>query len=36
MLQFCLRLGTNPRQVVTTTPRNAEVLKQILQNPRRW
>jgi phage terminase large subunit-like protein len=33
MLQFCLRLGTNPRQVVTTTPRNAEVLKQILQNP---
>jgi phage terminase large subunit-like protein len=32
-LQFALRLGSNPRQVVTTTPQNVEVLKQILQNP---
>ncbi|MGA0539268.1 DNA-packaging protein [Neotabrizicola sp. VNH66] len=32
-LQFALRLGTNPQQVVTTTPRNVEVLKAILQNP---
>jgi phage terminase large subunit-like protein len=32
-LQFTLRLGKNPRQVVTTTPRNAEVLKAILKNP---
>jgi phage terminase large subunit-like protein len=30
MLQFCLRLGVHPRQVVTTTPRNAPVLKQLL------
>ncbi|MFV0244899.1 MAG: DNA-packaging protein [Qingshengfaniella sp.] len=30
MLQFCLRLGENPRQVVTTTPRNVGVLKRIL------
>ncbi len=32
-LQFALRLGANPRQVVTTTPRNVEVLKAILNNP---
>ncbi|WP_370737890.1 DNA-packaging protein [Aquimixticola soesokkakensis] len=30
MLQFCLRLGDNPRQVVTTTPRNVAVLKRLL------
>ena len=30
MLQFSLRLGTNPRQVVTTTPRDVPVLKRIL------
>lgn len=33
MLQFALRLGDDPRQVVTTTPQNAEVLKGILRNP---
>jgi phage terminase large subunit-like protein len=33
MLQFALRLGDNPRQVVTTTPQNITVLKSILQNP---
>ncbi len=33
MLQFGLRLGAMPRQVVTTTPRNVEVLKSILANP---
>ncbi|MBK6466748.1 MAG: DNA-packaging protein [Rhodobacter sp.] len=32
-LQFALRLGQNPQQVVTTTPRNVEVLKAILKNP---
>ena len=32
-LQFGLRLGVNPRQVVTTTPRNIETLKAILRNP---
>lgn len=32
-LQFALRLGAHPQQVVTTTPRNIEVLKAILQNP---
>lgn len=30
MLQFALRLGDHPQQVVTTTPRNVEVLKRIL------
>lgn len=33
MLQFALRLGSHPRQVVTTTPRNVGVLKTILKNP---
>lgn len=32
-LQFALRLGENPRQVVTTTPQNVSVLKAILKNP---
>ncbi|MDQ2067705.1 terminase family protein [Xinfangfangia sp. CPCC 101601] len=32
-LQFGLRLGENPQQIVTTTPRNVEVLKAILKNP---
>ncbi|MEM6824053.1 MAG: terminase family protein [Pseudomonadota bacterium] len=33
MLQFALRLGDNPRQCVTTTPRNTETLKRILAMP---
>ncbi len=33
MLQFALRLGAEPRQVVTSTPRNVGVLKAILKNP---
>ncbi len=33
MLQFALRLGKHPRQVVTTTPRAVGVLKQILTAP---
>jgi len=33
MLQFALRLGPHPQQVITTTPRNVGVLKAILQNP---
>ncbi len=33
MLQFGLRLGKMPQQVVTTTPRNVAVLKQILSAP---
>ncbi|MBD3679588.1 MAG: DNA-packaging protein [Rhodobacteraceae bacterium] len=32
MLQFALRLGDDPRQVVTTTPRNVPVLRSILAN----
>lgn len=32
MLQFGLRLGENPRQVVTTTPRPVPLLKEILAN----
>lgn len=31
MLQFGLRLGDMPRQVVTTTPRNVNILKEILE-----
>ncbi|MFN3970495.1 MAG: DNA-packaging protein [Gemmobacter sp.] len=33
MLQFALRLGDDPRAVVTTTPQNVGVLKAILRNP---
>ncbi|MEM1383118.1 MAG: terminase family protein [Pseudomonadota bacterium] len=33
MLQFCLRLGDRTRQLVTTTPRNNEVLLEILESP---
>lgn len=33
MLQFALRLGDDPRVCVTTTPRNAEVLKTLLDSP---
>ncbi|WP_344847388.1 DNA-packaging protein [Celeribacter arenosi] len=33
MLQFGLRLGDDPRQVVTTTPRNVQVLKDIIASP---
>jgi len=32
MLQFALRLGQHPQQVVTTTPKNVPVLKRILGN----
>lgn len=32
-LQFALRLGKSPRCVVTTTPRNVQVLKAMLKNP---
>ncbi|MEH7827592.1 DNA-packaging protein [Gemmobacter denitrificans] len=32
-LQFALRLGDHPQQVVTTTPKNVAVLKAILNNP---
>ncbi|RWX76159.1 DNA-packaging protein [Neorhizobium lilium] len=30
MLQFGLRLGTDPRQLVTTTPRSVPILKQLI------
>jgi phage terminase large subunit-like protein len=33
MLQFGLRLGTSPRQVVTTTPRPTKLLKTLLIDP---
>jgi phage terminase large subunit-like protein len=33
MLQFALRLGVRPRQVVTTTPRAAPLLKAVLAAP---
>ena len=34
MLQFGLRLGTNPRVLVTTTPRPIPLLRQILKDPK--
>lgn len=34
MLQFGLRLGDDPRQLITTTPRPIPVLKEILADPR--
>jgi phage terminase large subunit-like protein len=33
MLQFALRLGERPRQVVTTTPQGSEVLRELLDDP---
>jgi phage terminase large subunit-like protein len=30
MMQFCLRLGKNPRAFVTTTPKNVEILKDLM------
>src|SRR6185503_19108895 len=33
MLQFGLRLGTRPRQVVTTTPRPNEFIKRLIADP---
>jgi len=33
MLQFGLRLGTRPRQVITTTPRPMRLLKRIMADP---
>jgi phage terminase large subunit-like protein len=33
MLQFCLRLGDAPRQVVTTTPRAVPLLKRLIADP---
>ncbi|MEA2876069.1 MAG: hypothetical protein QOF14_1265 [Hyphomicrobiales bacterium] len=33
MLQFGLRLGTRPRQVITTTPRPMRLLKKIMADP---
>jgi phage terminase large subunit-like protein len=32
-LQFALRLGQDPRQLVTTTPQNVAVLKELLDSP---
>lgn len=34
MLQFGLRLGVQPRQIITTTPRPIPLLKQIMADPR--
>lgn len=33
MLQFGLRLGRNPRQVITTTPRTIPLLKRLAEDP---
>ena len=33
MLQFALRLGSRPRQLVTTTPRNIALLSKLLADP---
>ena len=34
MLQFGLRLGHHPRQVITTTPRPSALLKRLIEDPR--
>ena len=34
MLQFGLRLGTDPKQLVTTTPRPTPLLKRLIDDPR--
>ena len=34
MLQFGLRLGARPRQVVTTTPRPIPLIRQLIADPR--
>ena len=34
MLQFGLRLGDRPRQLVTTTPRPIKLLRRLLAHPR--
>jgi phage terminase large subunit-like protein len=34
MLQFGLRLGTNPRQLITTTPRPIVVLREVMKDPK--
>lgn len=33
MLQFCMRLGERPQQLVTTTPKPIKLLKRIMQDP---
>jgi phage terminase large subunit-like protein len=33
MLQFGLRLGSQPRQLITTTPRSRALLKRLMQDP---
>src|ERR1700712_506635 len=33
MLQFGLRLGSHPRQMITTTPRPTELLKRLMTDP---
>ena len=33
MLQFGLRLGANPRQLITTTPRPTELIKKLVSDP---
>ena len=33
MLQFGLRLGDNPRQIITTTPRPTPIIRQLLKDP---
>lgn len=32
MLQFCLRLGDDPRQIVTTTPRPTDLVKRLISD----
>ena len=33
MLQFGLRLGAQPRQLITTTPRPSALLKRLIEDP---
>ena len=34
MIQFCLRLGDNPQQLITTTPKPSQFLKRLIANPK--
>jgi phage terminase large subunit-like protein len=36
MLQFCLRLGKNPRVCVTTTPKPTKLVRELLKDPKTY
>lgn len=34
MAQFCLRLGSHPRSIVTTTPKPTKIVRQLIKDPK--